>query len=165
MQNVIIPGSITFTGEAEAEPVTLSEAKAYLRVGYDSEDAYITALITAARQWVESHTAVSVITRTVSCTVELYGSIELPYGPVRGTIAPVDGVLFTKGPFPRVYGACGYYDITYQAGYETPPEGLRQAILARVAAMFENRGDQDKTNYSQVAKEHYLPFKRISQWL
>jgi hypothetical protein len=169
MQDIITPGSVVFTEEAETEPVTLTEAKAYIRVGYDTEDTYITSLITAARQWVESMAGVSVIKRTVSCRVELYNSIELPYGPVIGdpTVTdPGDGVMFTPGIFRRITGGCGVFDVIYQAGYDPCPEGLKMAILARVAAMFENRGDNaDSSNHSQVAKSHYLPFKRIVQWL
>lgn len=36
------------------EPVTLEEAKAHLRVEFDDDDTYITALISAAREYVES---------------------------------------------------------------------------------------------------------------
>lgn len=38
---------------AITEPITLAEAKAHLRVEHDADDAYISALITAARQYCE----------------------------------------------------------------------------------------------------------------
>ena len=46
--------SLTTLTEPVNEPVTLVEAKAYLRVDTTDEDTLIATLITAARQWVES---------------------------------------------------------------------------------------------------------------
>lgn len=37
------------------EPITLSEAKAHLRITYSDEDSYIETLITAARQYAENY--------------------------------------------------------------------------------------------------------------
>jgi uncharacterized phiE125 gp8 family phage protein len=46
-------GNLTIDDPAEAEPITLAEAKAHLRVDFNTDDAYITALITAAREYCE----------------------------------------------------------------------------------------------------------------
>ena len=37
------------------EPITLAEAKSHLRVTFEDDDSYITALITAARQYAENY--------------------------------------------------------------------------------------------------------------
>ena len=37
----------------EVEPLTLAEAKAHLRLDTDADDAYVSALITAARERIE----------------------------------------------------------------------------------------------------------------
>jgi len=46
------------------EPVTLAEAKDYLRVDSSDEDALIQALIKAAREWVEHYTGRALISQT-----------------------------------------------------------------------------------------------------
>lgn len=46
------------------EPITLGEAKAHLRVDLTDDDALITALIVAARQYAESETGRSLITQS-----------------------------------------------------------------------------------------------------
>lgn len=46
------------------EPITLDEAKAHLRVDLTDDDALITALIVAARQYAESETGRSLITQS-----------------------------------------------------------------------------------------------------
>lgn len=46
----------TITAQPESEPLTLSEAKAQLRVDSDAEDDYITALISVAREQAEALT-------------------------------------------------------------------------------------------------------------
>ena len=43
--------SLTRQTPPAVEPVTLSEAKAHLRVDSTDDDAYIATLITAAREW------------------------------------------------------------------------------------------------------------------
>jgi uncharacterized phiE125 gp8 family phage protein len=47
--------SLTRQTQPAVEPVTLSEAKAHLRVDTTTDDAYIGSLITAAREWCEQY--------------------------------------------------------------------------------------------------------------
>ena len=46
------------------EPLTLAEAKLYLRVDATTENSLITGMIVAARQWVETYTRRSLVTQT-----------------------------------------------------------------------------------------------------
>ena len=68
-----------------SEPVTLSQAKSHLRVESDHDDTFISSLITASRQAVESYTR-----RSLLHTVWKYRmdgcfpwEVRLPRGPLR----------------------------------------------------------------------------------
>lgn len=56
--------TLTRTSDAGDEPVSLTDAKDHLRVTSTAEDAYIEALITAARQHIEEITRRALITQT-----------------------------------------------------------------------------------------------------
>ena len=58
---------VSLVSEPVQEPLTLAEAKVFLRVDGTSDDALIGMLITAARQWVETYTRRALITQTWDC--------------------------------------------------------------------------------------------------
>ncbi len=65
------------------EPISLVEAKLHLRVDSVTEDALITSLIAAARQWCESYEGSSYIIRDYKLFLDgFYDFIQLPYGPI-----------------------------------------------------------------------------------
>jgi uncharacterized phiE125 gp8 family phage protein len=90
--------------EPTSEPVTLSEAKAHLRVTDDNDDAYITTLIKVARRMCEGYAGISFITQTRvmkldSFPVCLPEEIELPFGPIQA-ISGTDAAT----PIPNTLG-------------------------------------------------------------
>ena len=68
-----------------AEPVTLAEAKAHLRVDNDAEDALLTALIAAARRQVEAMTGLALMEQGWSFFADDWpatGAFALPLHPL-----------------------------------------------------------------------------------
>lgn len=87
------------------EPVSLSDAKAHLRVDFTDDDTLIQAMITAARKAIENFCHISLVPKTITLWLEAkevpqsqfaqpfqvreaFNKFEIPYGP----IASVDSV-------------------------------------------------------------------------
>lgn len=96
-----------------AEPVTLSEAKAHLRVDISTDDSLISALISAARDLVERTTRRALIYTGYRWTLDVFpeGYLELPRQPV---VEAAAATVFAYGT-PRVQ----YYDM----------DGVLQALV------------------------------------
>jgi len=132
-----------------AEPVSLDDAKAYLRLDSDDEDALVTTLVTAARLHVEGATGRALLTQSWRLVLDDWpsvGLLRLPVGPLQSLTAitaydingdPVtlstDGVLWDAQAAPSLlYLPAGFGDgvvlrpfqgveIDYVAGYGTDP--------------------------------------------
>ena len=76
-----------------AEPISLSEAKAHLRVDSDAEDSLINSLILSARQTAESYQSRALITQTWELTLDEFPRcpFELPLPPLQS----VDEISYT----------------------------------------------------------------------
>jgi uncharacterized phiE125 gp8 family phage protein len=127
------------------EPVSLDDAKAYLKLDTDDEDALVTTLITAARLHVEGTTGRALITQSWRLVLDDWppvGLVRLPVAPLQSLTAitaydvngdPVtlstDGVLWDAQAAPSLlYLPAGFGDevilrplqgveIDYVAGY------------------------------------------------
>ena len=135
-----------------AEPVTLGEAKAFLRVDGTDEDAFISTLITAARLHVESVTGRAMITQSWRMALDSIPAnrrIGLPVAPLRALTEirayDADGVatVLTLAAFQPETGMAPAYlfvpvaipdlpairandaiEIDYVAGYGDAPEDV-----------------------------------------
>lgn len=79
--------SLTRATAPAVEPVTLTEAKAHLRVDSEADDAYIATLITAAREWVEQYLDRTLVTTQWTMRLDRFppnslDPIELPRPPM-----------------------------------------------------------------------------------
>lgn len=132
--------SRTITG---SEPVTLNEAKLWLKVDFNTDDALITELISAARKFIEDFTGRSIVAGTV--TVEETESLRLPL-PTHGQVTNVtlDGVTTTSyyisGQSVKkiTFTAAGVYRVTYQTEANTD-QAIKTIIKKIVAHHYENR--------------------------
>lgn len=150
-----MPYTTTITG---AEPVSLTEAKEYLRVFSLDEDDLIASLIEAAREWAETHTEKAIVEQTVIAYYDAPSRrLELPLGNATALTSVTNGseavnakllvgnpsvVEITADSLPAATGESQSVVVTYTAGYTVAPLRIKQAILLLVADMYENREAQ-----------------------
>lgn len=96
------------------EPVSLDDAKAFLRVLIDDDDELISCMITAARQYCEQYTQTQFITATWKQTFDIfpiYSGLQFPFP------------FFQQLPESAVYQAGNYgYLQTPNYGVLSPPD-------------------------------------------
>jgi len=151
-----------------AEPVTLAEAKAFLRVEHDADDDVIATLVTAARCHVEAQTRRALLTQVWRLTRDAWpidGRIPVAPSPLQALAAArvhdaagaahaldpqvflVDAagaqLVFAPGSLPAPGRAAGI-ELDIAVGYgdaaADAPQPLRQAVRMLVAHWYENRG-------------------------
>lgn len=165
------------------EPVSLSEAKDFLRILSDDEDELLGTLITAARLMVEAASGRMLIEQNWRIVLEawpLAGQIRLPLSPVRSiaaarvydeqgavqTVASAALVLVAGSdpPLIAVSGAVpapgrprAPIEIDLVAGFgatrDTVPAPLRQAVLRLACRWFEHRGDVVSRDAARLPSE------------
>lgn len=137
------------------EPISLTETKLFLRVDGQDEDSLIETLIQSARERLETHLGVAMITRAMQISVPPQSCVRLPRWPVNS----VDSVLIDGDAaqnfetnlrarpssvvltgHPRIEDGI---DIVFTAGFGPSafdvPTPLRQAMLLLVSHAFEHR--------------------------
>ena len=143
-----------------SEPITLDEAKAFLRVLDSDSDELINSLIVAVREYVENITN----RQLLPATFEAYDAniiYKLPKNPIRsiekiellgddGVYSEFDSSLYYL--FGELgIGYVGYktlpeliehpeaFKITFTSGYDIVPEAIKQYMKVKIATLFENR--------------------------
>lgn len=154
-----------------AEPVTLTEARQFLRLDQNDEDDLLATLITAARLMIEAAAGRCLIEQPWRIVRDHWpenGEIRLPLSPIaRIEAARVYDVLGAPqsvaeaaltldrtadpplirvtGELPEIGRNHGAIEIDIVAGYGATaaavPAPLRQAVLRLAARWFEERGD------------------------
>lgn len=169
------------------EPVTIDEAKAYLRADGNEDDALIGSLITAARQSVESSCERALMPQVWTerqpafpAAIELRGGLvdtvnSVKYLDAAGEQQTLDEAAYrvssnTSTPtlLPVTNWPAGTdIEVEYSLGYPdaaTVPAALRAAMLIMVADMYANReislvGPQITQN--RTVFRLLFPYKRV----
>jgi uncharacterized phiE125 gp8 family phage protein len=163
---------IEFNDAGITEPVTLTEAKDFCKIDIGTDDALITALITAARQQCEAYTGVGFVNRELTAVLNnINGDIYIPYGPIIEVLSVTDadgtelilgngyklsGITFKRLESPRNTNIT----VNYLAGYDILPEVLKTAILNQVFYLYDNRA-QAVDDVSPIAKTLLNIYRRV----
>jgi uncharacterized phiE125 gp8 family phage protein len=165
-----------------SEPVTLAEAKNYLRVEHANDDAMIALMITAAREAAEAYLGTSFITQRWKMTLEneLPCIVPLRFGLAQSIVSIVEKtevggsttidpagyrLSIDKRAAHVLSSRIGFrFEITYDAGYGASaalmPGLIRQGVLQHVATMYEVR--EMSSPIPAMALQAYHPYKEIS---
>jgi hypothetical protein len=157
------------------EPVTLTEAKAWLRVDYTDDDTLITPMIKSARQSIEHFTNRALVPKDVSLNIETTDDsfvetvykVKLPY--TKGSVVSVlvlkdwdDNTLTVDEDYEvkgsELHSLNGWYAVTYTVT-PTVPQALKEAVLMEVAERYNNRGETNSEGLSKAAEDkawHYV---------
>ncbi|WP_332698418.1 head-tail connector protein [Bosea sp. (in: a-proteobacteria)] len=165
------------------EPVSLAEAKDFLRLLANDEDELLGTLVTAARLMVEAASGRMLINQSWRLVLDRWpagGEIRLPFSPVGSIaaarvydaggssqvvplsslalVAGTDPPLITvSGPVPAPGRERAAIEIDVVAGFgatrDTVPAPLRQAVLRLACRWFEHRGDVVSRDATQLPAE------------
>ena len=169
----------TIKTAAGEEPLTVQEAKDFLRVEGTADDNVLDTLITAARLHAENILSRSLVTKTYEARADymhdgfilprpnLISVTSIKYNDTDGvqqTLAADQYVADIYSAPARIVPAYGVYwprarlepnsvIIEYIAGYgsaEDVPQNIKQAMLLHIGHMFENREATVEATVSEV---------------
>lgn len=152
-----------------SEPVSLTQAKAHLRVDHTDDDTMIGAMIQAAREAAEHQTGRALVTQTWELVLDAFpaAEIELVKPPVQsitsityedtaGATQTLSATAYalaaydTRGwvipdvdtAWPGTYGAVGSVRVRFVAGYGAAaavPTSITSWMLLQIGAAYRNR--------------------------
>lgn len=165
-----------------AEPVTLAQAKAFLRIEHSADDAAITLGITAARQHAEHYLRTALLPQVWEYKIANPScrTITLPFGPAQNIVSisattlagatsipaastyrlSVDGQKVLFNPLPSTALLSIRYSASLVATAAEIPALIVQGMLHHLAVMMETRNGNAPLPVQAIAL--YKPYRRIS---
>lgn len=151
--------------EPSTSPVTLAEAKTYLRVDGSADDTGVQAMIDAAVSFIEDYIGRSIVAQAWRVTIDDFAdAIVLRRGPVTSitsvqyydtagalqTVSAADYTLDnasdpaflvrnTDAVWPATMDGVNAVQINYATGYATIPAAIKHAVLVVLGYWFDNR--------------------------
>ncbi len=168
-----------FTQPSE-EPVTLAEAKLYLRVDTADEDALITQMIGAVRRVAEQYLRRTLVSRQWKLVYDeaLPQRVCLPMTPVTsivrvtkisegGVTEDVPNTLYALNAARshlclETQVSAHQIEVVYQAGYgaaSAVPASIRQGMLAHLAELYDGRSAAYPL--PDTAAAFYFPYREV----
>lgn len=163
-----------------SEPITLQEAKDWMRVDGDADDSLITSLITQSRELAEEYLNISIAQTTLVLDATARVELLLPYGPVQTITSVTDQeghdvdytwnefyIKFDQGTYSVTGGSALYVDTitTYDSGLAVIPAGLKLGLLEFIAWLYENRGDTSKFMMALYQNQNLQPYRSNNVWI
>ena len=177
------------TSPPATEPISLSQAKAHLRVTHGDDDDYISTLIKTARQSIEAQTGLGLIAQGWSVFLDDWpdnGVIELPLAPVLDitdikvygdddTSALIDPSHYYEDKVSRpariiLRGSrcwvkpgrvANGIEILLTIGFVSVPEPLREVLLQLVGLWYEKRGDETNDEKPLGISQLIRPYREL----
>lgn len=168
----------TVTTPADDEPVTSVEAKRQIRVEFDDDDAYLTDLISTARNHVEKYCGVYLAQQTVAAKTEgwcdfaalsvrpVQDVTSISYVDTSGSAQTLANTVYELrgGAVVLKYGQVwppiqvgSLITLTAVVGYASVEPAVKHAILLRIADLYENResaSEADWTSFDSLLSNH-----------
>lgn len=156
-------------GTVAVEPITLAEAKAWLKVDYADEDSMITKLITAVRHQSELFTGLSLAARTIEYfDNEIADEIVLPYPDHLAIVeVKINDVISTAYKKTGLTQFIIIPETTFLSGennqgiyikYTTSgvmPEGIDTEMLKIIDEKYRNRGNTFEGSITELNENAY----------
>ena len=150
------------------EPVTVQEAKDWMKVDLTDDDTLIEELITVARKQVEGYLCISLVPKTITAILNnSQGGIELPYGPVASITSVKDEddiaieateYLPQGEDYKTIKTPYDYLKVVYVTEANTE---YKTGVLQQILYLYENRGDVNAGQLSPMVKMTLKPYRRV----
>ena len=157
------------------EPITLAEAKNYIRITNTQDDTLITSMITQGRQMAEAYLSKDVLSKQREVYIPFADQeFYLPFSPIDQSVAleiEVDGVAITTDDYttfgyenPSIRLNRGSRDIKITYTTKGLGDEVKQGILAATAFLYKAAGRGNVMEFKNIYTDYKTflsPYRRL----